>query len=96
MPRVYELNVSDFSVIQNAVSPSTRASGIGGNAYIIWHCDFNTDKIYELDSGYDAPSGSTLLGKQNAQGMSIPGGISTGKQNAPGLSIPNGIQIGRS
>ena len=36
-------------VIRSGNSPSTIPGGVGGNASTIWHCDSNTDDIYELN-----------------------------------------------
>jgi hypothetical protein len=38
------------NIIRSASSPSSSPSGIGGDANTIWHCDYNSDKIYELDT----------------------------------------------
>ena len=37
-------------VIRSAPSPSTRPYGIGGNANTIWHCDADTNRVYELST----------------------------------------------
>ena len=37
-------------VIRFASSPSSSPHGIGGDSNTIWHCDFNSDNIYELDT----------------------------------------------
>jgi len=44
--KVYELSVTDFSVIRSADTPGAYPSGIGGDANTIWHC-YSTS-IYEL------------------------------------------------
>jgi hypothetical protein len=47
--KVYELSTTDFSVVRSVASPSTTPTGIGGDNTVIWHGDYNTDLIYELD-----------------------------------------------
>lgn len=47
--QIYELAITDFSVLQNrAGQPSADANGIGGTSSIIWHCESYTDFIYKL------------------------------------------------
>ena len=46
--KVYELSVSDFSVVRQAASPYMNPSGIGGDPNVIWHCDSFADKVYQL------------------------------------------------
>jgi len=45
---VYELSVTDFSVVRSAGSPSNIPSGIGGTASVIWYSDNGSNRVYEL------------------------------------------------
>ena len=38
------------TVVRSASSPSTGPYGIGGGSTVIWHCDSDTDKVYELST----------------------------------------------
>jgi len=38
------------SVVRSASSPSAIPIGIGGDSSVIWHCDTNVDKVYELST----------------------------------------------
>jgi len=48
--KVYELSVTDFSVIRSSASPYTWPFGIGGDPSVIWHCDTGQDRVYELST----------------------------------------------
>ncbi len=37
-------------VIRSASSPSFYPQGVGGDANTIWHCDDNSERVYELST----------------------------------------------
>jgi hypothetical protein len=55
-------------VQQQAASPSSSPTGIGGDANTIWHNDFSSDKIYELDADINQPA--TITGASTITGIS--------------------------
>jgi len=57
--RVYGLSATDFSVQVWASGPGADQRGIGGTNLKIWHCDWNLQKVYELDTGAAAPAAPT-------------------------------------
>jgi len=48
--RIYELSVTDFSVIRQSPSPNIVPTGIGGDTERIWHADDNAYRLYELST----------------------------------------------
>ena len=46
-------------VQRQADSSSSYPSGIGGDANTIWHNDYGSDKVYELDADFNQPPTAT-------------------------------------
>ena len=38
------------TVLREATTPHTRPDGIGGDSNVIWHCDYDAEKVYELST----------------------------------------------
>lgn len=47
---LHELSITDFSSIRTGNAFSWAATGIGGNANVIWHCDDSQNRTYELST----------------------------------------------